>query len=62
MERFIKVFLTLVLSCIIGLAGTLWVYGEENGEDDESLSGLYARAAVLARAPISFMVMVQPPL
>ena len=48
MKRFIKVFLTLVLSCIIGLAGTLWVYGEESGEDDDSLSGLYARAAVLA--------------
>lgn len=48
MERFIKISLTLVLSCVIGLAGTLWVYGEESGEDEEGLSGLYARAAVLA--------------
>lgn len=48
MERFIKIFLTLILSCVIGLAGSLWVHGEENGEDEEQLSGLYARAAVLA--------------
>lgn len=48
MERFIKIFLTLILSCVIGLAGSLWVHGEESGEDEESLSGLYARAAVLA--------------
>ncbi len=48
MERFIKIFLTLVLSCVIGLAGTLWVYGEESGKGEDELSGLYARAAVLA--------------
>lgn len=48
MERFIKIFLTLALSCIICLAGSVWVYGEESSEEGDGLSGLYARAAALA--------------
>ncbi len=48
MERFIKICLTLVLSCVVVLAGTLWVHGQENEDDGEVLTGLYARAAVLA--------------
>lgn len=47
MERLIKVFLTVILSCIIGIFGTLWVHGEEK-EKGEELDDLYARAAVLA--------------
>ena len=46
MERMVRICLTMVLSGLIGLAGTLWVYGEE-GEEKEP-EALYARAAVLA--------------
>lgn len=46
MERVVKICLTLVLSGLIGLAGTLWAYGEESEEKDPE--NLYARAAVLA--------------
>ena len=28
-----KICLTLVLSCVVVLAGTLWVHGQENEDD-----------------------------
>lgn len=46
MQRIIKVCLTVILSCIICIAGSLWVYGEEES-DIEGPEELYARAAVL---------------
>lgn len=48
MERLTKICLTLVLSCVVVLAGTLWVNGQENEDGEEDLAGLYAKAAVLA--------------
>ena len=47
MERLIRLSLTIALSCVIGLAGTAWVYGVEKEEED-SPGTLYARSAVLA--------------
>lgn len=46
MERLVKICLTLILSGVVGLAGTLWAYGEES--EEKAPENLYARAAVLA--------------